>query len=60
MEAMWIHFITMYVLPETKTQKYIVGVFRQHAASIYGFVRQLVAFHSSKKKFRTLLSKVGG
>ena len=32
-------------------------IFRQHAASIYGFVRFV---SPSKKKFRPLLSKVGG
>ena len=35
------------------------ALFRQHAASIYGFVRSLVCFILSKKKFRPLLSKVG-
>ena len=34
-------------------------IFRQHAASIYGVVRVLVLF-CQKKKFRPLLSKVGG
>ena len=34
-------------------------VFRQHAASIYGFVHQFVSLFV-KKKFRPLLSKVGG
>ena len=33
-------------------------IFRQHAASIYGFVRQSVL--CVKKKFRPLLSKVRG
>ena len=32
-------------------------IFRQHAASIYGFVRFV---SSRQKKFRPLLSKVGG
>ena len=42
---------------------YAAGIFRQHAASIYGFVR-FVLFVSFRlfrqKKFRPLLSKVGG
>ena len=33
-------------------------IFRQHAASIYGFVR--FVSQSVKKKFKSLLSKVGG
>ena len=39
------------------TQQFL-PIFRQHAASIYGFVSQFVSL--SKKKFRPLLSKVGG
>ena len=35
------------------------NIFRQHAASIYGFVRSCVSF-VRQKKFRPLLSKVGG
>ena len=37
----------------------VSSIFRQHAASIYGFVR-FVRFVRQKKKFRPLLSKVGG
>ena len=34
-------------------------IFRQHAASIYGFVRQLVSFVSSKKNLKCNISLTG-
>ena len=46
---------------ETKNGSKSDSVFRQHAASIYGFVRQLVLFcFVCQKKIRLLLSKIGG
>ena len=44
-----------------KTSGQIVPyLFRQHTASIYGFVRMLRLYATSTKKFRSLLDKVGG
>ena len=40
-------------------QIFSLTIFRQHAASIYGFVRQLVSFVSSKKNLKCNISLTG-
>ena len=57
------HWYDLYVFGMTLLRygyEFGIQFFRQHAASIYGFFRQSVSLVCREKKFRPLLSKVGG